>query len=69
MKVPSGARDAYRNADIWKNFINITGRDISAIAPIHLDAIVPSRKYIDNNRLIIEKNNRKYTTNGNRIAW
>jgi hypothetical protein len=35
--VPTGAVDAYRNAEVWSEFLNIIGEDVTVLNPISKD--------------------------------
>lgn len=68
LKVPVGTKSLYEATSIWKDFNYITEDEIDGIDSVTLDTIGNTTiKYVDNKRVVILKDGKRYTVGGNRL--
>lgn len=66
---PKGTGALYKNADVWKNFLLYSEYDPTGIESVsaNANATANARKFLQNGRVIIEKNGTHFTTSGAEI--
>lgn len=65
LHVPVGTAEKYAAAEVWKEFSKIEEYEVSGISPIGIESTkIGTRKYIDNGRVVIEQNGKKFCIGG-----